>query len=314
MEPLVLAAALLSPQILEAALPAEFEVVGLPASAPADVPRTYPQRRWYAQSQAWWRPKTGDTSHHGEGQHIHVETAFPFFQEVSGIMLLDVRIQLHAQPAGNILNKFRIKSEDGTDVLVDASGNTIGDIPLAIKPDANGNADVWLKDLRLDTRKVKNGRREFRLTANMTKRTDGKRQYQSTGWLCYVNNAGAAVSNYRSDRWTEARGWFTDANYANARFADLFPFDPVPAGWSPYVELVPGSSGKPITAHMATIDPDFHNGNAGTILKQGAGPYKGRVTIPAGLTAGLHRLVLIAHADITTGRNSGVLVLPIVVK
>lgn len=276
----------------------QYDAIGVPDSAPR---KAFPERRVYVQSQAWWEPKGGHP------EHIHVEAAVPIGQTVSGTLSFDVRVQLHDQPPGSEVNLLRV---------IDERGVRLVEQKVSIKPDAHGHADVWIKDVRIDTRKQRNGRREYRFTANMSTRADGKRQYQSTGWCWYVSNAlGGAGSHYRSDKFHEARGWYTAANYANARLESLFPFEPVTGQWAVKVALVAGSGGKPVTAHMVTIDPDFHGGNAGTVIKQGSGPYRGGVTIDTTkLAKGPHKLVLITHQDISTGRNSGVLVVPFVVK
>lgn len=304
MDPIILAAALLAPQIMEA-IATEHEVVGLPAAAPADVRRSYPERRWYLQSQSWWRPQ----GEQGVGEHVHVEAAVPIGQTVSGTLTFDIRVQLHEQPAGTKVNYVRCIDDRGVQLFKI-------DTRTLIVANSEGNADVWLKGVKIDTTRQTNGRREYRFTANIgSKPGDGARQFQSTGWCWWVKNGTASNVNGRSDTFHEARGWYTDFDYTNARFESLFPFNPVSGIWTFKVALKPGSGGEPVTAHMVTIDPDFHHDHPGTTIKQGSGKYEGNVTInTASLSNGVHRLVLIAHADKDGKRNSGVLVIPIVVR
>jgi hypothetical protein len=298
MDPVLLSVALALAPTVSPTPVRDYVVIGAPASAPR---RSYPEPRWYLQSQGWWRP----AGQNGVGEHIHVEAAVPIGQTVSGVLSLDVRIQLHAQPRGSKVNLFRILDESGTRLV---------EMPLSITPNEHGDADVWLRDVRIDTRKQKNGRREYRFTANMSTRADGNRQFQSTGWCWYVANLlGGLPTHYRSDTFHEARGWYTGANYANARFASRLP-GPLTGEWRFDVKLLAGSDGARVTGHMITLDPDSHAGVRGQVVREASGPYSGSVSIDTRrLANGTHKLVLITHQDIAAGRNSGVLVVPFLV-
>ena len=72
-----------------------------------------------------------------------------------------------------------------------------------------------------------------------------------------------------------------------------------------------GHDGIPVTSHGIYLDPDFHHGSAGTVIREGSGPYRGPVTIDASeLSPGVHRLVLRADANDQSGStNSGLLVI-----
>lgn len=252
----------------------------------------YPEPRVFIESQAWWRP-LGQT---GFGEHIHLGTCFPIGQMVRGTLELDLRVMLHDQLPGSRVTLLRAGTESVT--LLEQS--------IDLRPDASGHATAWYH-VGLDTRKVAEGRREFRFTANMSARPDGKRQFETSGWQTTVDNDPAvAGSNYRSHLGIEARGWYSGANYTNARL-DAPPPATVSGTWTFNVRLDAGSGGTPVTAHSVHVDPDFHAGSAGRVLRSGVGAYRGAVSIDTKtLTNGRHKLVLISHSDIATGRASGI--------
>ena len=86
--------------------------------------------------------------------------------------------------------------------------------------------------------------------------------------------------------------------------------------------MLPGADGFPITSHSVHIDPMFHDGNAGIVVKKGPRSYDGSITINTRmLTNGPHRLVVISHArrirpndGVLDGTNSGVLSVPFFVQ
>jgi hypothetical protein len=148
--------------------------------------------------------------------------------------------------------------------------------------------------------------------------TDGADQYASTGWALDVRN-GNPVNHYKPDaqapEFTEARGWYEGADYTNARWEDLALTTPVSGVWSPDLKMTAGSGGEPVTFHAVYVDPNFHAGIEGIIIKQGAGKWDGNVPIDTTtLSNGPHRLVLRADATISTGTNSGLLVIPFIVE
>lgn len=85
--------------------------------------------------------------------------------------------------------------------------------------------------------------------------------------------------------------------------------------------MAPGSGGARVTSHRAHIDPDFHTGSTGWVVKRGRGSFEGRLSIDTTqLANGLHKLVLVANARkiswrdrVANGTSSGVQVIPFVV-
>jgi hypothetical protein len=65
---------------------------------------------------------------------------------------------------------------------------------------------------------------------------------------------------------------------------------------------------------MATVDPSFHAGYEGIVVASGSGHgYKTLSIDTRRFANGPHRLVLLAHDKRTTGKNSGVQVIPFTV-
>jgi hypothetical protein len=86
--------------------------------------------------------------------------------------------------------------------------------------------------------------------------------------------------------------------------------------------MEPGAGGASVTSHRAHVDPDFHTGSAGWVVKRARGSFRGRLWIDTTiLTNGWHKLVLIANAKrisrrdrAPNGTNSGVQVIPFLVS
>ena len=139
----------------------------------------------------------------------------------------------------------------------------------------------------------------MRLTANVSSNGDGLRQFQSTGWPVPVRST---VCSTRCNVFWEARGWYDSGHeYANARLTTL----DIRSGGTIKVRLGPGSGGLPTKLAGVYVDPDFHHGSAGIVVRQWASSYTGSVTLPS-LPSGPHKLVLLS----SDGQNAGVLAIP----
>lgn len=252
----------------------------------------YAEKRVFVESQGWWIP-----TNEGVGEHIHVATCFPHAETVKGTVDFDVRVMLHDSKAKAYLLRIAV----GSTVLVQKS------ISMACDTDCT----QWHK-LSLDTTKwAYDGRQELRFTVK-AKEADGKIHYQSTGWQAYFAN-GKPVQHYRSSDLVIARGWYTGYDYTNAQLDSALPAAPVSGTWSPRVKFTPKTTAG--ATYMATIDPSFHVGNAGTVVLSGAGSGSKTLSIDTTkLTNGRHNLVLLAHDKRTGGTNSGVQVLPFTVQ
>lgn len=301
---------------------ADFPAIGVPADAPVS---SYPEPRAYEQSHSWWTPADEGL---GVGSHVHFETAFPTGQTVKGKVRLDVRIRLHEMPAGSKVTSILIRTPSTT--LFDSNkwlqpdGKVVNYPDLL--PDDHGNLDHWLAfPVFLDTTKLPDGWRELRCTAKVRRpdertssTTDFTDQFQSTGWMINVANGKSLKSPDRPFYFHEARGWYDDYGYANARawaVKDKVPFPipqfPISEDFTIHVEAQ-APSGDKITHHIVTINPDFHHGDPGIVLLEGTGPLKKDLVIPVSiLPPGNHRIAVISRQHQSAGTNTGVLVVPI---
>jgi hypothetical protein len=159
---------------------------------------------------------------------------------------------------------------------------------------------TWTGTVTVDFSTWGTGRREMRWTANIPDNAESKRQYQSTGYQVCVRSCSPS---YRSGPFTEARGWYEGRGYANARLTSTI--DTVRSGGTIKVALKPGSGGLATKLAGVYIDPDFHAGSAGIVVKQWSAAFTGSVTLPT-LPSGAHRLVLLS----SDGANAGVLSIP----
>lgn len=305
--------------------PDSYECVG----APADYPnRLYPEPRVFLESQGWW--SAGRTTPGGASVHIHVGVCFPqglaWNPDADGKVRLDFRIMLH-----NASN-YKVARFRGGIACCDAipgGGAGFDDTTAETKAliaSAMPNGYVYLTKL-LDVHGAgSDGRKEARFTVDLRHGRTGRRSFQSSGWQSYVDNPDTTVvAHYRSRDTVTARGWYEGFGYTNATYGDVYcaGSPPTVAGvWTPKVKMAPGSGGARVTSHRAHVDPDFHAGSPGWVVKRGRGSFDGRLSIDTTrLANGLHKLVLVANARkiswrdrVANGTSSGVQVIPFVVS
>ena len=298
------------------------------AGAPPDYPDPfYPEPRVFLESQGWW--SAGRTSPGGASTHIHVGLCFPqgvaWNPDADGKVRLDFRIMLH-----NAFN-YRVARFRGGIACCDAisgGGAQFDDTSAETKAliaSAMPNGSVYVTKV-LDVHGAgSDGRKEARFTVDLRNGRNGRRLFQSAGWQSYVDNPDTTVvADYRSRDIVTARGWYEGFGYTNSTYGDFYcaASPPTVSGlWRPKVKMAPGSGGARVTSHRAHIDPDFHAGSAGWVVKRGLGSFEGRLSIDTTrLGNGLHKLVLVANARqirrdrIANGTSSGVQVIPFVVS
>lgn len=269
----------------------------------------YPEKRVFLEAQGWWTPSPG-TSGMNDFGHVHVGTCFPLEQRVSGVLDFDIRIVMHDNPG--VLHSIRPH--------IAGSGfnnSSPGTIRINETCPAGETCAFWIHT-QMDTNvSPKDGRQEFRFLTSV-KEPDGQELHVSTGWQADIRN-GKPVDDYRAANFLEGRGWYTGADYEVARLSSPFPFEPVSGAFDVKVDLKRGSGGIPATHHSVLLDPNFHMNNPGTTLLEGTGEFRGTITVPGGLTPGMHKLVLKTDADCAGGncgsendgqRVSGLIVLP----
>ena len=238
------------------------------------------------ESQAWWA-KDGISIPGNVGQHIHVATCIP-----TGIV------------DGTVTLAVTVKQHNGTGAIrwirACRESSNCQRWALTLGPCADCSVTVYLP-LRVGSWPT--GRQEIRLSANVSSNGDGLRQFQSTAFPVSVRAASPCP---RCDAFWAARGWYDARGYANAELET----DPagIRSGGAVKVYLHPGSGGLPTKFSGVYIDPAFHDGSAGIVVRTWPGAFRGAVTLPA-LAPGRHTLVLVS----SDGLNAGVLAFPFTV-
>jgi hypothetical protein len=242
-----------------------------------------------AETQAWWN-RSGIVVPTAVGSHVHVLATVPADGAiVDGKVTIPVRVTLHNQPAPT--NWFRIGTES----------TQLYSTSLVLGPCSDCSVDLTAV---IDLSGIPTGRHELRMSANIPDAdpalSGSQRQYQSSGFQVCVRSCSPT---YRSGYHTEARGWYTDHAYANAKLTTAL--SSVKSGGTIGVRLSPGSGGLPTKYAGVFIDPAFHAGSAGIVVRTWSAAFTGSVTLPT-LASGSHRLVLLS----SDGQNAGVLAIP----
>lgn len=265
----------------------------------------YPEPRIWYETQSWWQPvpnADGSAWTPPEQGHIHMGLCWPHEQVVSGTVTLDVVAQFHNN-AGS-LTKFKVQDDQSTDFNF-TTNQWVSSL---------GDEQFVSKRLTIDTTQMPDGVRQWRIYVYLTQ-TDGSQQRTKAMYRVRVDNVpgteeetGPKYSGYGATGWyVEADG--TDWGYQTAT---IDPADHPSEGecfsgtWNVGVDLdQSGTSG-----YMVLIDPGIHNGNLGTVVKQGV-QYDGPVSIDTTeLTNGWHRLMVESHRTVEAKSNAGVFVLP----
>jgi hypothetical protein len=264
-------------------------VVALTASAwSSSPPPAYAGASVTLDAQGWWR-KAGIVVPSQVGEHVHVQATVPVDGvPINGRISVPVKVTLHNHTGKT--NWLRVA--DGSSVKQSW--------PIVIGPCGDC---TWASTVVVDFSSWGTGRREMRWSANVPDNSEGKRHYQSTGWQVCVRSCSPS---YRSGPFTEARGWYEGRGYANARLTSAL--STVRSGGTIKVALKPGSGGLATKYAGVFIDPSFHDGVSGHVVRTWAGAFSGSVTLPS-LSSGSHRLVLLS----SDGANAGVLSIPFTV-
>ena len=285
------------------------------ASEPKDC-SDYSAPRIPLESQTWWWRRLPSQTGTDFG-HVHVFTCFPSLQRVSGMVELDLRVIFHENPS--TLERLHIQGWPDTDV--DNSGTgceyitgnlwCADDLSLICKTDHC----VWWFKAQIDTgRFLSDGLKEFRIRATAAT-PDGLSMSNSTSWFMDVHNekGNQANSSYHDGRILASRGWYDCHGYAVAEIhVDGEPPNPVPPSWKVRVVAKPGARERcdhvdDIAHHLVAVDPDFHAGDPGWIIREADGEFDDTVTIDTTqLSNGWHKLVLRADADTEVSSTNSV--------
>ncbi len=269
----------------------------------------YPEKRQFVEAQTWWTVATPQTgTPHG---HLHVGACIPEREKLSAPRDLDVRLILHDN------GPTKVYSSGSYPPYVSLVHKGAG-YETTVEKDyftgwscAVGTCTKWTK-MTLDPAKFQeSGLQEVRFRFFLhVKDPDGtKRMSASLNWQLYVDN-GKTRRDVTRDPFVRGKGWYTGSNYCEAGLRSVpLPDYPVADPWAPVVRLLDhGTSDVDPKHHTVTLDPDFHNGVPGTVIRSADGTYEGPVSVPAG--PGPHRLALKNECPDSRGTNVGVLVVP----
>jgi hypothetical protein len=281
------------------------------AGAPDDYPHLlYPEKRVFLESQAWWTKGKADPLTSGKAHHVHLGLCFPQGRVAhfrSGRIRWDFRILFHhmiGYKATQLRGAWQEKK----------LGRTCS------SEDCQWYVTSW-GSKRDESFPHTRGRKEVRPKVRV-KTPDGFEMFQSAGWHLILTQGRRKV-NDRPTNSVIGRGWYTDFGYANVGMQTYRAPGPQLSGvWTtPRVRAVAGADGRRVTSHLFTIDPDFHMGDQGIVVRRGKGGFDGRLRIdPVALNlgSGVHKLVLVANSRHVRGRrpngtNTAVEVLPFMV-
>ena len=298
--------------ILTALLAASFLAIGLPIgparAAPDPVTCSgYAQPRVFLEGQAWW------TEGGQPDQHLHLGACFPLNQTVRGVLNLDIRLLKH-----NTLGRTAT-----LEIIDEFQTACLRSIPQVPADQANTTTFVRVA---LDTTCFPDGYREVMLRWTVK---------QPSGNMFTVRQAipldienGKPDTNQTRNR-VYGGGWYDEVNpvrdweYAHAYVrgpkggTSAYSLAPRSGTFTLNVEggraVRPPETGK---SFVATLDPDFHNGNGGTEILRAPARYIGPLSIDTTrLTNGPHKLVLIeCHEVAAEGKTfCGVVALPFIV-
>ena len=254
------------------------------------------------ESQDWWAPIPGLADRVTQG-HLHLAITLPT-GPVSGVIDVPMLVTSHDNLAH--LNLLKFQTDDW--------GQTVHKMDFDL-----ANDQPFAHLMPIDTRKLKDGWRLFRFYAQ-ARHGNGNIQVARPILPVYVSNGNTAKNASGSDKykptaWYKEASPFEDWGYLQAALnrVDLPVSGAVPTNWAPYVHFSV-NGGVDVDSHEVRIDPRFHDGIPGIIVKQGGGAFKGRVPIPvSSLAVGAHRLVLISHQRLGDRHHSSVGVYPFTV-
>jgi hypothetical protein len=286
----------LAPSMNPVAAAAVVPCVGVPSGDAT----AYEEKRVFLESQGWWgeRRTDGTVPKRGAAEHIHVGMCFPLQQTVSGTKTLRVRVMAHNLPVGSVIEQTSLHDPDGGSIP-DITWNR------TILASDNRTVELW-GTVQVNTAFIPNGLREFRNLTSV-RRPDNAEIHASSGWCWTIaNGTGTPVASgtcATTPKHTMARGWYDCFEYKIAEVRNWdYPYGGIARNTS-YTLQIGAREGAGIhnliTSWEVRLNPDFHNGNNGSLIASGTSPANGQsVTINGSLlTAGVHRLVVIASSN-----------------
>jgi hypothetical protein len=271
----------------------------------------YPEPRVFLESQAWWEP---DPVYNGSS-HVHLGTCFPYQATLTGVVHFDVRILLHSNSC--TLRRVKLQNDDSRGDSYDV---ILSDHQLSFAGDGSNTQVLWVP-MDANTDLWPDGLKSFQFYA-FCDHPSGNLMRAQTDWTATTAN-GNSVVNDRTALRIDAQAWYTEASYAQPGLRSPYTFAqlvaPKSGTWTFTVRLGVNTDPGPVIGHMVTVDPDFHGGYSGVVIREASGTYSGSISIDTTQFAnGPHRLILRVDkqgSGITAdGINSGIQVVPFTVS
>lgn len=267
----------------------------------------YPQARQFVEAQSWWAKPGADPV------HAHIGACIPEREHHRAGIAVDVRIVMHAMPPAA---KFRylaivVKGTDYEKTLVSF------DPDFRCRPGVE-TCHAWYR-LRAPLASFDHsGLQEIRLRGSVSP-VDGEDVRPSLNWQTYVWN-GKSRSDVGRRAYLRGKGWYTGHGYCEAAYrtdVTRLPDRALARAWNPLLRMVHHGESDDVrpTRHTVRLDPDFHAGHGGSVLRKGRGGWQGyqRVRVRR-LGSGGHKLFQRVDCANASGTNSGVLVVPFSVR
>lgn len=311
--------------------------VASPAAAQSPDPATctgYPEPRVAKEAQSWWSQGAGEAnpqpndSLNGRDEHAHIKVCVPFNTPVSGVLRLDLDMQVHEMPGG-VIRKARV--QDRSDTLI--NHDLVDETKPVCAPTGNCR---YVHTVYLNTDALATGKHEFRFH-NEIQRPDGARALATNGWHICIRSCSPNITQAVAPPEEEARSrWFDastaspddDIGYNNARLRTELPYaggssTPLLGLWCPTIRTLTGAGGRPVVRSVVSVDPRWHdysvpghpNGWPGMVVVDEPNAINRPVCIDTTrLTDGMHKLYMRADGQAATGKQGGVYVIPFFVR
>lgn len=281
----------------------------------------YPEPRIYLESQSWWEPQPGPATHPGTGMqgHIHVGTCFPLYQHVSGDVLhLDIDVKLHNLPGSP--SKIRLAANGDTTWN---SGVVVPACPSATC-ETHYSIDFPLASLHY------RGWRELDPYLNVST-TDGHVQRGYAHWSVFfdvprpdppADDPYAVVEDVGGDTWYDGVVGGATGKYSAAFIERAsIPWDEATGALRPLSGTWSVAARFEASHVFAYVDPALHAmpPSHGVVVLDSVIPHQGYLarTLTIDTTAladGPHRLLVGSGNVGTNGTNTGVIVIPFLVR
>ena len=251
----------------------------------------YAQPRVFLDAQGWWTAEGAQTG--TNFGHIHVSTCFPLNQTVSGVVPFDIQIVMHKNPGTVVTIVPQLCYSTGQTCL------RYPDIGLDLRcdPVTEVTCTSWVH-YDWDTSLYQyDGRTTFRFRTEVLE-PDGTLLRTANEWLARVAN-GHPIRDFKPGTLIGGKGWYSFGHYSAGWIDGGYP-QPVTTGpWKVRFHCTSTKTAEtttpPLGECLVTVDPDFHNGNEGTVLYRSTSGSQAIAAVQIDLSTlapGAHALVI----------------------